>query len=245
MRLLASIAFLLALAAVASASPTWYSGFDYATGGTFSIGPNSAAARSSLELYMVANAAIGFETSPLGAINFIIDGIQFVCLNCDTAANGAGVQNINDSTTGYNTTLAGANFYRVQAADFGQTSTLTLNFSSPITAFGAYFTGIEIYKGTTTVTFDDGVAQAFQLVDTGNQITPGAPPAGMQFFGFTDLGHPINQIVFTTVNSDPNRRDVWGIDDILAGNAVPEPGAIWLAGAGLAVLALVRRHRRS
>jgi hypothetical protein len=142
---------------------------------------------------------------------------------------------------GFNTTSGGTKFYRSTASGFGGTNSLTLSFSSPIVAFGAYFTGVEAFYGTTSITFNDGALQTYFLADTGNNTQGG--PAGTQFFGFTDTVG-INSITFTTTNN-PTFRDLFAIDDILiSGTVVPEPGVVGLTGLGLAALLYLRRKHR-
>jgi hypothetical protein len=112
---------------------------------------------------------------------------------------------------GFNTTSGGTKFYRSTASGFGGLNTLTLSFANPIFAFGAYFTGVETFYGTTSITFNDGAPQTYFLADTGNNTQGG--PAGTQFFGFRDTVG-INSITFTTTNN-PTFRDLFAMDDIL------------------------------
>jgi len=236
----------LALAMSCLASPiATYVGVDSATGtGAF---PFSTAAQ------LAFLAAIGgspsstttFESSAISsATPQTIGGITFTCTGCLTTADpfAAGVHIADSVPTedAFNTTSGGTKFYRSAASGFGGTNSLTLSFANPISAFGAYFTGVETFYGTTSITFNDGAVQTYFLADTGNHTQGG--PAGTQFFGFRDTVG-INSITLTTTNN-PTFRDLFGLDDILVVNAVPEPGAIGLTGLGLAALLYLRRKHR-
>ena len=178
-------------------------------------------------------------------------GITAACTDCDSAWSGV----VNDPTTwselGYNTTgatttaEAPGQFYRVAASVVGgsgnfDSSVLTLSFATPVTAFGAYITGIQTSLGTTAVTFNDGAAQTFPLLNSGTIFNF---PAGIQFFGFID-SNPVSSITFTTTNPTNGVRDIWGIDDIWVGQAVPEPATLAMMGGGLLALGLLGRCRK-
>ena len=222
-----------------------YTGVDSATGtGAF---PLSTAAQLAFlaALGGPPSSTTTFESAAISsATPQTIGGITFTCTGCLTTADpfAAGVHTADSVPTedGFNTTSGGTKFYRSTASGFGGTNSLTLSFANPISAFGAYFTGVETFYGTTSITFNDGAVQTYFLADTGNNTQNG--PAGTQFFGFRDTVG-INSITFTTTNNS-TFRDLFALDDILVVNAVPEPGAIGLTGLGLAALLYLRREHR-
>jgi hypothetical protein len=146
------------------------------------------------------------------------------------------VTNNQDPQIGYNTTSGGANYFRF-SPDFGGAATMTIAFSSPVTAFGVYITGIQNGFGITTASWG---ADSFQLLDT--QGAPGF--AGVQFFGFISDA-PIGSVSFLTTPIT-GVRDVMGFDDIeLAGSPVPEPATVGLLLAGLLGIGVVARRRKA
>jgi hypothetical protein len=80
-----------------------------------------------------------------------------------------------------------------------------------------------------TLNFNDGTSQSLPV--------PKNAVAGVQFFGFTDLGTSIASIVLTEAGPF-NSRDIFGIDDVRFGLAqattiTPEPSTLAMGVAGL------------
>lgn len=223
---------------------TVFSGAD--PGGGAVVGPNSLAAQTTFTGLLSGFGTDTLEGATLNLITGSIGSAFGVTITADCTDNTSahtcdsaftGVKNSGNSQFGFNTTASGANFYQVAGGVTSVTlpSVLKLTFSSPIQAFGAYFTGIEATLGPTVVSFNDGSAESFSLLDTNS-----GGVAGSQFFGFTTSGF-VSEIDFTTSNIAPN-RDIWGVDDIIIGNvsSVPEPSTIALLAMPLLALALYK-----
>lgn len=145
-------------------------------------------------------------------------------------------------TLGYNTTSGGSRFLgftpKFATSASGITATLAWTFDTPVSAFGAYVTGLETgIAGKVNITFDDGSFNSLNLAD----LVGG----GVEFLGFTD-SKPISSIVFTEKIAAGNSiRDIWGIDDVRFVNvAVPETSALFLFCGGLVGLVAYRRVHR-
>jgi hypothetical protein len=154
----------------------------------------------------------------------------------DDAAEG-GITNDTQLPTilGYNTTAGGENYLRfVPEFDVG-TATLTITFDTPVQAWGAYLTGLETdIAGDLYIVYDDGSVVEHAIAGTAN--------GGVQFFGFTDSGMLISQIVLEERNIS-STRDIWGLDDMRY-TPIPEPASMLMLGALGAGLAGARKARR-
>ena len=79
---------------------------------------------------------------------------------------------------------------------------LTFTFANPVSAFGAFFTGIELTGET--LEFSDGTFQVLTLPN---------PGSGVEFFGFVDAGKQVSSILINV--QFPDIGDIIGIDDVL------------------------------
>ena len=147
-----------------------------------------------------------------------------------------GYTTVNDSSGlyvskayGYNTTAGGSHFLSVFPAQsgLGSTEDIIFTFASPVQAFGCYFTGLENSFATETIMFKGGSTQSFVL--DGSQTG-----GGVTFFGFTAVSPLVTEILLHVANTS-NGRDLFGMDDMqyVVRAAVPEPGAIALAGSAI------------
>jgi len=132
---------------------------------------------------------------------------------------------------GFNTTLGGQNFLALNGG------TATFTFSSPISAFGMYITGLQTdLVPQETLTFSDGATQTIN--------TPTSTGGGGAFVGFTDVGQSISSVTYNATN------DIVALDDVRFGNAsavsaVPEPSTWAMMLLGFAGLGFMAYRRKS
>jgi hypothetical protein len=177
-----------------------------------------------------------FENEPTGNFTSLDLGYGVTLTGTDGSGNSQSILDAPEyspqpSLAGYNTTVGGANYLNLLGG------TATFSFSTPITAFGAYFTGVQTAFGTVTLSFNDG---------TGQTVTVPAEPddsGGVSFVGFTDAGHTISSV--TVTSGSGGASDYIGLDDVrFTLVPIPEPSTVaLLAGAGV-LLACAGSGRR-
>jgi hypothetical protein len=188
--------------------------------------PNSNTAAASFAAAIGTSTLVTFEAAPLGSVASpltISPGVTIVGSTSDVQNFVSGTP---DSLFGYNTTSGGSVFVDV----FG--GSLTFNFTQGITAFGAYFAGVQF--NNLTLTYNDGSPQQLSI-----PFPSGS--GGVGFLGFTNAA-PIYSLTINALN------DIISVDDVRFASAVavtpvPEPATLTLVGAGL--LAGARRWRNS
>jgi hypothetical protein len=214
----------LAFVANADAAPIIFSGFDNGANST-DPRPNSNAAQGSFSLAVGSSNLITFESSPLGSFSSLTVAPGVVMSGNGEIRNSA--SGTPDRLFGYNTTSAGSRFVSMLGGD------LTFTFASPISAFGAYFSGIQSQASQETITFSDGSSQTVNIPNTS------MPDGGVAFVGFTDAGKQISSVQIHFTN------DIVGLDDVQFAN-VPEPTSLAvfaLIGIASALGGLRRKNR--
>jgi hypothetical protein len=209
---LTAVAVIGIVAAPAKAALTTFSAFD--DGQAAPIGPNSAAEQA---LFLAAAGAVNeitFETPVPSGVTISGGSIATGTL-CTFALCGG------------NTTPGGSFYLSLDG------SSATFNFATPISEFGAYFTGLQLAN---SLTFDDGAPQSVAMpFDFSN--------GGMAFVGFTDPGASITSVTVSVSG------DIIGVDDVFYSgrtSTIPEPSTWAMMLAGFAGLGLTgyRRAKR-
>ncbi len=226
----------LGFAASAHASVVTFYGADngIGPGGPFT---NSAAAAASFDAAASTNNIITFEGATLPNV---APGVSLT----NAGDVGTGIQSTNQTPLGFNTTTSGSNWLKV-SPDFNSAgASWTFTFTTPISAFGAYFTDTETdFPGPLSISFNDGVLQSLPVTKT-------ADGGGILFFGFTDLGASIALVTIST-GATNLFADVFGIDDVrftaTTPTPTPIPATLPLFATGLGALGLLgwRRKRKA
>jgi hypothetical protein len=183
---------------------------------------------------------ITFESASVGSYTSLVIAPGVTLTGTDFTGDSSGQSILNapfgtpDGFFGYNTTSGGTNFAFINGGF------ITFSFATPIQAFGAYFTGLQL--DNETITFNDGSTQTITIPNLGS---------GVQFEGFTDSGKLISSVEINTTSTANPAGDFVGVDDLRfvangGGPATPEP-ATWvmmLVGfAGLVHAAYLRRGK--
>ena len=210
-------AALFAICAPAQAVPITYSGYDPGAGAP-GAAPNSSAAAAAFDAAVGATTIVDFESPVTPGFSVSGDGFRRNSQRCAP------------HLCGYNRTAGGRWFLDVSFRT-------TFSFEAPISAFGAYFTGVQ--RGDATLTYADGATVVLTMPEA--ILRRG----GTTFFGFSDAGASIVSIDYFTGTGG----DFVGVDDIRyrsatgGGSPVSEPATFGLLGLGLIGFAMIRRRR--
>jgi hypothetical protein len=235
-RALASALSLIALSSIpASAAVITFSGEDIMTT-IADPHPISALAASNFIAATPGASLINFESAPLGSFTSLLIAPGVTLTGTGTSINN--VPNFPSAPTldGYNTTPSGAQYAELLG------NILTFHFTTPVQAFGAYFTGLQSFYFQDTVSFNDGTSQVINMPETGT----GAGVGSLDFVGFTDFGASITSVSITSGNGS---GDFIGVDDArflaVPSTTVPEPITLSMFGAGIAGVAALRRRKKA
>lgn len=232
-----SLCTLFVFATVSNAALVIFSGVDPGANST-DPRPNSNAAAAAFDLAASAlgtNNIIDFESAPVGAFTNLTVAPGVTMNGSDVGGSPQTIRNspfgTPDGLFGYNTTSGGSHFVSL----FG--GNLTFSFATPVDAFGAYISGVQL--DGETITFSDGSTQVIPIPNPG-------PTGGLEFLGFTDAGKMISSITANVQLASVG--DIVGVDDVRYGvggaAAVPDSGtSVLLFGLGLAGLFFVSRTK--
>ncbi len=199
--------------------------------------PNSVAAAAAFDAAAGALGTvklINFETVSLGYAppsRTIAPGVVAQLVGTTTTGSSGYFNATGDTIVGYNTTLAGSRYLRINP--FSGNAGVRFNFADPIHAFGAYITGLGTANGNLTAQFTDGALVVLPIA--------GEDDGGVQFFGFTNAGASISSVF---LRFQGGASDVFSVDD-LRYVTVPEPSTWLLVGLGFACPAALRPRRKT
>lgn len=230
------------------AGSTCYFGTDVTgSSSTRATNVNSAAARANFLASLIGVGTETFEGLADGVSN---PALVFPGAGTATIAGGGAVETQGAGTDNNGRyPSSGIRFYEATSASGGG-STFSINFASPVAAFGFY--GIDIGEFSSQLalrfTLVGGSTLTWQLpyVATNGQNTP--RDGSLLFAGFLDT-RLFTSVAFLGTDSD----DVFGFDDMTIGSleqvrppaVIPEPSTYVLLASGLAALGMVARRRRT
>jgi hypothetical protein len=122
----------------------------------------------------------------------------------------------------------------------------TIEFSTPISAFGFYATDVGDFRGLLSLKLYSNNVHV-KTLDISNTFDTSTTNGSLLFFGFVDRSIKYDKISFVT-NYPPasSQVDYFGFDDMVIGDlaqvkAVPEPASFGLMALGLLAVAAARR----
>ncbi len=227
-------------ASVAHATPTVFFGENQTPSNTVTGAP--ATARTSFLSYLASGVTSqGFESFTLNDLGPLTLTFVGSASPITATLSGDGQVTNNVSAGRFNTTPAGSKWWDV-SGDF------TIDFSSPISAFGFYGTDVGDFNGQITI----------DLIDTLNRVTHSVlnnsingKNGALLFYGFIDGTNSYKQITFGNTAAG---TDFFGFDDMVIGNlaqvlpptggSTPEPTSLALTGLALAAAGFAAGRKR-
>jgi hypothetical protein len=190
---------------------------------------NAVAAHDAFVAAAGALNTIDFESAPLGNIaNTPLGG----GVSIDDFGTGWLISNDSGgsgSLFGLNTTPGGS-YFATSYPNFSG-GKVVFNFSTPVSAFGAYFGGLQGSSvGQQTIRYTSGGVQTINIPMLAS---------GIAFAGFIDAGASISSIEVDIL------ADFVTIDDVMYSSraSAPEPSVLLLFGAAAGMAARYRRRR--
>ncbi len=238
-----AIAACLALTSASSlAAPTVYFGENQNPGGSVSGDPATARAEFLSQLTGVGSE--GFESfeanaSPPPRVASFVGSSGNVTATLSGGSIGVVDASLDTGFGRFNTTPGGSKWW---LADTG----LTIDFDTPVAAFGFYGTDIGDFAGQLTVTLTS-VASEISTLTVPHTIS--GADGSLLFWGFVDTSTQYTRVSFGNTAAG---FDGFGFDDFVVGDVgqirppppLPEPGILPLVLAGLGLAAIARRRRR-
>jgi hypothetical protein len=177
-RTIATAAALALIAgATAEAAPIVFTAADPGAGPGMPF-PNSTAEAATFDAAASGTRTlVTFESAPVGPFTNLTIAPGVTINGTDFSGNPQQILNVPSPSCGgpsilcgFNTTPGGSNYVQV----FG--GTLTYSFATPVDAFGAFLTGVNLTGET--VRFNDGSPETLSIPNSGG---------GVEFFGFSVL----------------------------------------------------------
>jgi MYXO-CTERM domain-containing protein len=212
------------------------------TAGSRATNVQSQSAHDNFFLQLVGVGTEDFEGFAAGTSNPLLN---FVGAGTAQLSGGGQVRSQGSGTDGNGRyPVSGTNYYEATSASGGG-ATFTIDFASPVAAFGFFGVDIGDFGSQLSLVFTlvGGGTASWQLPYVANSIRDGS----LLYAGF------INETGFTSVAFDgTSSADVFAFDDMTIGNlqqviiptSTPEPGTMALAVTGLLGLAGIARRRR-
>lgn len=219
----------------ANAAPVVYFGEDLYPGGSVPTGGNAQTAHDDFHSALTAGVQTeNFESFSSGSSSPL--GLSFTGSGSTINGNLTGSGSIRDYNSSGRFATSGSNYWTVSGS-------FSIDFDSPVAAFGFYGTDIGDFSGQVTLALEDIAGNITNLVINN---TVNGPNGSLLFYGIIDAANPFVSATFGNTNAG---TDIFGFDDLTVGDVgqianVPAPAAMGLLGLGLFAMGAVARRRR-
>ena len=221
---LAVVALMYSSSPQAQAAPQTFFGEDPGQGETIRLlaHPNADAARTAFLSLLSGFATEDFE----GFSPDTLLPLSSSFLGVDADLTGAGIlSNVPTGTDGVGLFPISGDQYLTTV-----TSAFTIEFATPVAAFGFYGIDIGDFNGQIIIELSSNTTTSLTIPHTVN-----GPGGSVLYFGVIDTENPFTTVTF--LNSG-GQTDLFGFDDVTVGslaqvNEAPEPGTLGLIATGL------------